>query len=131
MREINCTIKSAIRHAGAYYRGEQAATLEVVFLVPYQFGDFSGDLLITDGYHAWTDDHYVFFMDKEPVTGFTLYGIYMLRDGVAYFLSRDYYDTAHDALDYSLNRLGTPLIDWIARIDGLELHPACKEAIRA
>jgi hypothetical protein len=131
MKDVKCTIKSAIKHKGAYYRGEHAATLEAVIMVPYQFGEFSGDLLIVDGFYEWTDDHYVFFMDKEPVTGFTVYGIYMLRDGVAYSLSRNYYNTAQDALNHALPRLGTPMIEWIASIDGLELHPACKEAVPA
>jgi len=52
MKDVKCTIKSIIKHEGSHYRAEHAATLEAVLVVPYQFGEFSGDLLITDGYHA-------------------------------------------------------------------------------
>jgi len=55
----------------------------------------------------------------------------MLHGDAAYSLSRDYHDNAQDALNHALPRLGTPLIEFIARIDGLELHPACKEEVPA
>ena len=132
MKDVNCTIKSAIRHERRYYRGEQAVTLEAVLVVPYQFGEFSGDLLIVDGYYAWADDHFALLLDTdEEATGYPLFGTYMLHGDAAYSLSRDYHDNAQDALNHALPRLGTPMIDWIARIDALDLHPACVEPVPA
>lgn len=132
MKQIECTIKSAIRHERAYYRAEQAVTLEAVLVVPYQFGDFSGDLLITDGYCAWADDHFALLLDTDDEGGgYPLWGTYMLHGDAAYSLSRGYHDNAQDALNHALPRLGSPLLGFIARIDGLELHPACKEEVTA
>ena len=130
MKDIKCTIKSIVKHGGAQYCGQENVTLEAALVVPYQFGEFSGDLLIVDGYYAWNLDHYTLLLDKDRHDR-PLWGMYVLHGDTAYLLSRHHLSTAHAALEFALNNLGTPLIDWIARIDELEAHPACAEEVPA
>ena len=129
MKDIKCQIRSIVKLDRQHYRAEAAVTLEAVLSVPYQFGDFLGELLITDGYYMWSQDHFALVLDAENSK--PLYGTYVFRDGVAYHLSRRHHATPHAALDHALPRLGTPMIDWIARIDALDLHPACVEVVPA
>lgn len=132
MKDIKCTIKSAIRHQGAYYRGEQAVNIMAALVVPYEFGEFSGDLLIADGHYAWTSEHFVLTLDfGDEGEAYPLFGTYILHGDAAYSLSRGYHQTAHDALNHALPRLGSPMLGFIARIDALDLHPACAEAVPA